>query len=59
MIGLPAALAGQITGERVSAPTAGFNPTFQRHVAAYRLCAGLLPEGRVLDHVLRSLSEQN
>lgn len=49
MIGLPAALAGQITGERVSAPTAGFNPTFQRHVAAYRLCAGLLPEGRVLD----------
>jgi SAM-dependent methyltransferase len=38
-----------ITGERVSAPEAGFNPTFQRHVAAYRLCAPLLPPGRVLD----------
>lgn len=38
-----------ITGERVSAPSAGFNPTFQRHVAAYRLCSGLLPGGRVLD----------
>jgi SAM-dependent methyltransferase len=38
-----------ITGERVSAPEGGFNPTFQRHVAAYRLCAPFLPEGRVLD----------
>jgi SAM-dependent methyltransferase len=38
-----------ITGERVSAPEGGFNPTFQRHVAAYRLCAPLLPQGRVLD----------
>lgn len=38
-----------ITGERVSVPEAGFNPTFQRHVAAYRLCAPLLPPGRVLD----------
>jgi SAM-dependent methyltransferase len=38
-----------ITGERVSAPEAGFNPTFQRHVAAYRLCAPLLGEGSVLD----------
>ena len=38
-----------ITGERVSLPTGGFNPTFQRHVAAYRLCAPLLPPGRVLD----------
>lgn len=27
----------------------GFNPTFQRHVAAYGLCAGLLEPGRVLD----------
>ena len=27
----------------------GFNPTFQRHVAAYRLCAPLLPDGLVLD----------
>jgi SAM-dependent methyltransferase len=38
-----------ITGERVSAAEGGFNPTFQRHVAAYRLCAPLLPEGLVLD----------
>jgi SAM-dependent methyltransferase len=38
-----------ITGERVSSPRGGFNPTFQRHVAAYRLCAPLLPPGRVLD----------
>lgn len=38
-----------ITGERVSAPEGGFNPTFQRHVAAYRLCASLIPDGRVLD----------
>ncbi|HWF73626.1 MAG TPA: class I SAM-dependent methyltransferase, partial [Solirubrobacteraceae bacterium] len=38
-----------ITGERVSVPEAGFNPTFQRHVAAYRLCAPLLGEGPVLD----------
>jgi SAM-dependent methyltransferase len=38
-----------ITGERVSSAEAGFNPTFQRHVAAYRLCAELLPPGRVLD----------
>lgn len=27
----------------------GFNPTWQRHVAAYGLCASLLPPGRVLD----------
>ncbi|HWC85726.1 MAG TPA: class I SAM-dependent methyltransferase [Solirubrobacteraceae bacterium] len=38
-----------ITGERVSVPEAGFNPTFQRHVAAYRLVAPLLGHGRVLD----------
>lgn len=38
-----------ITGERVSVAEGGFNPTFQRHVAAYRLCAPLLPEGLVLD----------
>lgn len=38
-----------ITGERVSVPECGFNPTFQRHVAAYRLCAALLPDGPVLD----------
>jgi SAM-dependent methyltransferase len=51
-----------ITGERVSTASAGFNPTFQRHVAAYRLCAALLPAGRVLDlgcgvgHSYRELS---
>lgn len=38
-----------VTGERVSTPSGGFNPTWQRHVAAYRLCAPLLPQGRVLD----------
>jgi SAM-dependent methyltransferase len=39
----------RITGERVSSPAHGFNPTWQRHVAAYALCAPLLPAGRVLD----------
>jgi SAM-dependent methyltransferase len=38
-----------ITGERVSTPEAGFNPSFQRHRAEYRLCAALLGDGRVLD----------
>lgn len=39
-----------ITGERVVTGEGGFGPTWQRHVAAYRLAAGLLPaEGRVLD----------
>jgi len=38
-----------ITGERVTTDSGGFNPTYQRHVAAYRLCAPLLPAGRVLD----------
>ena len=37
------------TGERVYTPDSGFNPTWQRHVAAYRLCASYLPDGRVLD----------
>jgi SAM-dependent methyltransferase len=51
-----------ITGERVTTARGGFNPTFQRHVAAYRLCAPLLPAGRVLDlgcgtgHSYRELS---
>ena len=27
----------------------GFNPTWQRHVAAYSLTPGFLPKGRVLD----------
>lgn len=39
-----------VTGERVTTAAGGFNPTYQRHVAAYELCAALLPErGRVLD----------
>ena len=39
-----------VTGERVTTRAGGFNPTWQRHVAAYALCADLLPpEGRVLD----------
>jgi SAM-dependent methyltransferase len=38
-----------ITGERVTTPEGGFNPSFQRHRAEYRLCAGLLGDGRVLD----------
>lgn len=38
-----------ITGERVTVAEGGFNPTFQRHVAAYRLVAPLLPDGPVLD----------
>jgi SAM-dependent methyltransferase len=39
----------RITGERVSTPRGGFNPTFQRHVAAYALSARFLGPGRVLD----------
>ncbi len=39
----------RVTGERVSTPAQGFNPTWQRHVAAYALCAPLLPQGQVLD----------
>ncbi len=39
-----------ITGERVSTSEGGFNPTFRRHVAAYRAAARLLPEASpVLD----------
>jgi len=38
-----------ITGERVTTAQGGFNPSFQRHRAEYRLCAGLLGDGRVLD----------
>ena len=39
----------RVSGERVSTAAGGFNPTWQRHVAAYALCAPLLPAGRVLD----------
>jgi SAM-dependent methyltransferase len=38
-----------VTGERVVTAEGGFNPTYQRHVATYRMCAPLLPSGRVLD----------
>jgi SAM-dependent methyltransferase len=38
-----------ITGERVSTAQGGFNPSFQRHRAEYRLSASLLGPGRVLD----------
>lgn len=38
-----------ITGERVSTTQGGFNPSFQRHRAEYRLCGPLLGPGRVLD----------
>ncbi len=39
-----------ITGERVVTPAGGFNPTWQRHVAAYEQCAHFLgAEGPVLD----------
>lgn len=38
------------TGERVHTAEGGFNPTWQRHVAAYAAAADLLPtDGRVLD----------
>jgi SAM-dependent methyltransferase len=33
----------------VSSPDAGFNPTWQRHVAAYALAEPHLPKGRLLD----------
>jgi SAM-dependent methyltransferase len=39
----------KITGERVASPVGGFNPTWQRHVAAYKLSEAFLNQGRVLD----------
>ena len=39
----------KITGERVVSPAGGFNPTWQRHVAAYALAEPELGAGRVLD----------
>ena len=39
----------KITGERVASPAGGFNPTWQRHVAAYVLAEPELGPGRVLD----------
>lgn len=38
-----------VTGERVTTMAGGFNPTWQRHVAAYALGAPFLGPGRVLD----------
>ncbi len=38
-----------ITGERATTAEGGFNPAWQRHVAAYREAAQMLPSGRVLD----------
>ena len=38
-----------VTGERVVTAEGGFNPTWQRHVAAYALCGPLLGPGRVVD----------
>lgn len=39
----------KITGERVASPEGGFNPTWQRHVAAYKLSEPYLNDGLVLD----------
>lgn len=39
----------KVTGERVVTSEAGFNPAWQRHVAAYRLCERFLGPGLVLD----------
>jgi SAM-dependent methyltransferase len=39
----------KITGERVVSPEGGFNPTWQRHVAAYELCEPFFGPGKVLD----------
>ncbi|MEZ5062900.1 MAG: class I SAM-dependent methyltransferase [Solirubrobacterales bacterium] len=39
----------KVTGERVASPAGGFNPTWQRHVAAYELSEPFLEDGRVLD----------
>lgn len=39
----------RVTGERVTTAEGGFNPTWQRHVAAYALTADVLGAGPVLD----------
>jgi SAM-dependent methyltransferase len=41
--------AATVTGERVTTRSRGFNPTWQRHVAAYRAAAPLFGPGRLLD----------
>ncbi|MCB0867312.1 MAG: class I SAM-dependent methyltransferase [Solirubrobacterales bacterium] len=42
-------MCARITGERVVTPEGGFNPTWQRHVAAYRLLEPEFGLGRLLD----------
>jgi SAM-dependent methyltransferase len=42
-------LTAAITGERVTTSRGGFNPTWQRHVAAYALCERFLAAGRIAD----------
>ena len=42
-------MSAGITGERVVTSRGGFNPTWQRHVAAYALSERYLGPGRVLD----------
>jgi SAM-dependent methyltransferase len=42
-------LTPAVTGERVVTSRGGFNPTWQRHVAAYALTEPFLGPGRVLD----------
>lgn len=39
----------KVTGERVVTQAGGFNPTWQRHVAAYRLAAPFFGPGLLLD----------
>ncbi|HEX3705294.1 MAG TPA: class I SAM-dependent methyltransferase [Mycobacteriales bacterium] len=39
----------KLTGERVTTPEGGFNPTWQRHVAAYQQIGKYLDPARVLD----------
>lgn len=41
--------SAKITGERAMSSEAGFNPSWQRHVAYYKLIEPLLGPGRVLD----------
>ena len=42
-------LSPAYTGERVVTSEGGFNPTWQRHVAAYSLCERYLGQGRIAD----------
>lgn len=41
--------AARVSGERVSTREGAFNPTWQRHVAAYAHAARVMPPGRLLD----------